>query len=341
MGERPYTRRPHSPLWPICFVKKEATLAFRPNSNQAERCGATMNSDIRLHVTIRTNRKIKKLRKKLGGEAVLCLVFLWVSAAVNEPDGVLRGWDVDDIALESDWQADPDEFLIALLDFDLLRENESGDYFIVNWEKHQSWVIGAEARSQKAQRAANLRWEKNDTCSENVQSIHQASPEHATSIPQAPPEHAPCDAPLLSSPILKKNTASGDADEVNAGNNQTYISKKKKKLSGKIHQDFIEFWDAFDFRKGKAEAADAFLAVYSTDLIDDIIDGARCEAKARQNPLNQGKTPKWAEGWLSGRRWEDEQDTPNGSVNCEKCQKKQHGYCDGGKKECQSYTPIA
>lgn len=84
-----------------------------------------------------------------------------------------------------------------------------------------------------------------------------------------------------------------------------YRSKKGKRLKGAVLEGFNRFWEAFDMQKGKAEAADAFLDVYSPDIIEDIIAGARTEANERHLVVANGKTPKWAQGWLSGRRWED------------------------------------
>ncbi len=106
----------------------------------------------------------------------------------------------------------------------------------------------------------------------------------------------------------KENTASGDADKVDE---VFYLSKKKKKLKGDVLRDFLLFWDAFDYKKGKAEAADAFRSVYIPKVLPQIIEGAEREAKGRDSLLRSNKTPKMAEGWLSGRRWEDQE------VNCE------------------------
>jgi len=83
-------------------------------------------------------------------------------------------------------------------------------------------------------------------------------------------------------------------------------SKKGKTLKGEILEAFGEFWEAFGDKRGKAEAADAFLAVYRSELHEQIIAGARQYAEARQLLINKGQTPKMAQGWLSGRRWEDE-----------------------------------
>jgi|GEM_PF-1531576 len=95
---------------------------------------------------------------------------------------------------------------------------------------------------------------------------------------------------------------------------EVYRSKKGKQLKGKILDRFNEFWDAFDYKKGKAEAADAFLKIQWTSssidnrtLFDQILLGAKLEAAQRPAKIAAKQTPIYAEGWISSRRWEDEQ----------------------------------
>lgn len=85
------------------------------------------------------------------------------------------------------------------------------------------------------------------------------------------------------------------------------LTKKGRKLTGKRLAAFEAFWEAYALKKGKVEAADAWLDIPSlTDgLVARICDAARQEAQARQLIEAKGGTPKWAQGWISGRRWED------------------------------------
>jgi hypothetical protein len=105
----------------------------------------------------------------------------------------------------------------------------------------------------------------------------------------------------------KKHTAFRKQNAANAVD-VSYMTKKKKKLKGWKCETFMEFWDAFNFKKGKAEAADAWLEIESLgrSLASEIIAAARAEAKRRPGLIEKGRSPKWAQGWLSGRRWEDE-----------------------------------
>lgn len=79
--------------------------------------------------------------------------------------------------------------------------------------------------------------------------------------------------------------------------------KRQKRVS-----DFEIFWDTFSFKQGKGGAEKSWMAIqnYSPDLLEKILAGAKREAESRPLLLAQNKTPKWAQGWLTERRWEDE-----------------------------------
>ena len=102
----------------------------------------------------------------------------------------------------------------------------------------------------------------------------------------------------------KTLSASDDAEQ------EIFITKKKKRLSGKRLETFNQFWDAFAYKKGKAEAADAWLEIPSMTMatVEEIVAAAKMEAENRHKLEAAGKTPKMAQGWLSGRRWEDERE---------------------------------
>ncbi|MFI0458550.1 MAG: hypothetical protein ACH254_13190, partial [Candidatus Thiodiazotropha endolucinida] len=63
---------------------------------------------------------------------------------------------------------------------------------------------------------------------------------------------------------MNKVSASGDAvtddavtDDVGSGG--FYITKRKRRLKGQQLEWFNQFWETFNFKKGRAEAADAWL----------------------------------------------------------------------------------
>lgn len=101
-------------------------------------------------------------------------------------------------------------------------------------------------------------------------------------------------------------SASGDAGREDS----VYITKRKRKLRGARLERFEEFMRVFGLRNGKAEAADAWLDLETYQPMEDslfqqILRGARIEAKQRPALVEKGLTPKWAQGWLTARRWED------------------------------------
>lgn len=101
----------------------------------------------------------------------------------------------------------------------------------------------------------------------------------------------------------KENIPHGDAGAVG----EFYLTKKKRKLTGKRLETFNRFWEAYSYPKGKAEAADSWLDIpaLTDSLVETIIAAARAEAKRRPDILAKNGTPKWAQGWLTARRWED------------------------------------
>lgn len=117
-------------------------------------------------------------------------------------------------------------------------------------------------------------------------------------------------------PDSKEYSASDEAAHASGNGSQPpqpspephYLTKKKKKLTGKRLTTFNRFWAAFGYPKGKAEAADAWLAIpqLTEAMVDDICRAARREAEQRPQLIADGRTPKWAQGWITGRRWEDE-----------------------------------
>lgn len=105
----------------------------------------------------------------------------------------------------------------------------------------------------------------------------------------------------VSKETINNNTSSGDEEEV-------YITSKKKVLKGKRLVTFNKFWEAFDYKRGKAEAAQAWYDIpqLTDKLCEQIYESAKKESEARQKLFELGKTPKMAQGWLTSKRWEDQ-----------------------------------
>jgi len=94
---------------------------------------------------------------------------------------------------------------------------------------------------------------------------------------------------------------------------EEYITKKKQKLTGKRLETFNLFWVAFNDKRGRAEAADSWLDIpkLTNSLVDKIIMAAKAYNENRHKLKANNIIPKMAQGWLSGRRWEDETNIEN------------------------------
>ena len=75
---------------------------------------------------------------------------------------------------------------------------------------------------------------------------------------------------------------------------------------------FEQFWDAFSYKKGREGALQSWRRIAMTDeLFATILEGARREAANRQAVVARGLTPIYAQGWLTGKRWQDEHVEPH------------------------------
>lgn len=98
----------------------------------------------------------------------------------------------------------------------------------------------------------------------------------------------------------KKHSAQ-DGVIATSGSRRRWLSPDQSAL-------FLDFWKAWADPRGRAEAAWAFSEIvgFSAELVRGrIIPAARAYAIERQDLKRQGRTPKMAQGWLNGRRWED------------------------------------
>ena len=119
--------------------------------------------------------------------------------------------------------------------------------------------------------------------------------------------------------VEELKTLSSSADEVvkkvEVEGVDFIFTSKNKKLKDKRLATFLEFWDAFGYKSGKAQAAESWINIPSmTDsLVGQIILAAKGEAERRPGLKASGGSPKMAQGWLTAKRWNDEEGVSNGS----------------------------
>jgi hypothetical protein len=164
-----------------------------------------MNLDIRIAVTWPDHPKTVKLARRLGPEAVICLVRLWCHAAQNKPDGILNGMSVEDIEIAAKWTGEYESFVKTLVDLKWLTE-DAGCYTIHDWEEHNPYAFHAPKRKAKARLAANVRHAKStiEQCSNGDLALRQSGNSTA-------PYPSPVPAP---SPEPKKSEFFGLAEHI-------------------------------------------------------------------------------------------------------------------------------
>lgn len=238
------------------------------------------NAWVRLWVDMPTDpkfRTIAKVSKQPLSAVIAVFVFLLADAANTSERGVTQ-CDAENVASALDLEIADVEAVIAAMQGRVLEGNK-----LRGWEKRQPV-----REDNSAERTRTWREKKRaeTQCDAEKRSVTQ------------------CDAPDTDTDIEYKNlSASGDA-----GQSDDWVSKRKRKLVGKRLDAFKRFWLAFDLKRGRAEAIDAWLDIpqLTTAMVDRIVVAAEREALARPDLLRQGRTPKWAQGWLAARRWEDE-----------------------------------
>lgn len=110
-----------------------------------------------------------------------------------------------------------------------------------------------------------------------------------------------------------KNNCSYFSGEVETPAETDTLVGRKHSISGKRARAFEAFWAAFDHKVGRAQAIDAWAQIprLTDALMEKILAAARHYAQVeRPAILARGGTPKWPQGWINDRRWEDECQVP-------------------------------
>jgi len=297
-----------------------------------------LNTDIRIAVSFKSHRKRKKFRLLLGeDDATDYLIDFWITVATDRPDGNLRGLDNIDIALMAGYNGDPNHFVTALQRAGFIDDND-GELVVHQWTDHNGYASSSVDRSDRS-RFCRMARTHPDLYSrlktKGVNAISSDDFKRLTTVKRPlknskttieaqvkePLTNRTSPSPLpspLPSPSIQKEKDSASADAAHSPGNKTgggkggekfYVTRKGKKLTGKKLLDFERFWKEFRYPKDKANAADAWLGIigYGDELVAKIIAGAEREARARPSLVERGYTPKWAQGWLAARRWEDEE----------------------------------
>ena len=117
---------------------------------------------------------------------------------------------------------------------------------------------------------------------------------------------------------------------------QNTASKPKARpvLEGRSLELFNQFWDAFNFKQSRkqAEKAWADISGMTEELAAKICEAARREAALRPQYTARGRTPKYPQGWLNDRRWEDDYDQRE-AMESQQAMPRQGSLFDAGQRQ--------
>jgi hypothetical protein len=154
-----------------------------------------MNIDIRLQVSFRDHPKRIKLERRLGAAGALALIDLLLSVAQSKPDGCLRGWTDEDIAIAAKWDGEPEDFVSTLAELHFLDRHDDGSYCIHDWTQHNGYAAGAPERSERARVAARARWDRQSmdarTPNSNANPCYPHCCPHSSALPNPAGSNAP------------------------------------------------------------------------------------------------------------------------------------------------------
>ncbi len=221
-----------------------------------------MNTDIRLKTSFRDHRKRKKLQLKLGAEGVLAFIDLMLMAAETRPDGILKGMDAEDIALDANWGGDAVVLVEILVSVGLLDKLGDGTLCIHDWQDHNAYAAAAEERSASARKAALARWGKRSEDKSNAESMPPACAPHESALPTAKNSNAPSPSPSPSPNPFPSRTQdaracvdpSAECEEEFSSSPPLPHARDAPPEDLTFSIEFLQFWDAYP-RKARQKAA--------------------------------------------------------------------------------------
>ena len=238
----------------------------------------------------RHDRKLKRVQKELGIEGYG--IYFMLLEVLREQDGFK--YPMDDIDLLADeFGTSEQKVRTVVSNYKLFVTDKSENFFSVKLKeflkpylkmKEQRRIAGI--KSGEARRVKTQKSLETNGCSTVVQRELNENEQRK----------------------VKESKVNILPDSTESGEQEFYQTKKKRKLTGKRLETFSLFWEAFNYRKGKADAADSWLDIpqLTEKLVFEICEAAKKESINREKVLISGGTPKWAQGWLTSRRWEDE-----------------------------------
>ncbi len=178
-------------------------------------------------------------------------------------------------------------------------------YYIPSWEKHQK--IDKRSLPKHPDPAAGIPWNP-DPDDDTFPGAEQAKRPPSEEPPGTSGEPAE-DPPSL--PVaLDAGSRNRGTGEVGTEKDMSTPKTARTRAGGKSTDydsdpKFLELWDVYPRKDGKAPAFGAFQKAVKTTDPDVIIAGAKRYADAERRKGTPTEKIKMAQGWLNDRRWED------------------------------------
>jgi hypothetical protein len=216
-------------------------------------------TDLRLDADFPRHPKTRKLKHRLGTDAVLALVALWCFARKYRPEGRLDNMEIEDVELAAEWEGKAGTLVATLLEIGFVEQAEgSNAYVLHDWADWQPFAVGSKTRSEHARKAGDARWNRHVSkagntreCSEHPPALRGASSSNALFEPDPSfSDH--------SNPSPKEKEAAGAATPAHSASetlsdSQSPSSREPAMVTGK-EQAVFDLWNKTVKRLEKARA---------------------------------------------------------------------------------------
>lgn len=222
-----------------------------------------MNTDIRVKIGLHDHPKYKKLKKNLGKSPMEYLIIFWSYVAAYAPTGELSGWTPDEIEEAANWEGKKGVFCKALLDCGFIDAVEDG-FYPHDWHEHQTWVVRAQERSEKARRAVTKRWDTHSNTTSNTHSNATSNSKRITNVYTPSP-----------SPLKSKDLKSKEETFMAAAPTSTNGAAADKKLLVSDIQDLMrKYMGKLVISGGQIELIRQICSQYSPEAITNAFEAA-------------------------------------------------------------------
>lgn len=248
--------------------------------------------------------KFKKLHRRLGfatyRETAGLLEVMWLVAARETPRGDLGQMDNETIAIELEWNGDPDHLVKSLVETRWLDPHPEHRLVVHDWADHAARFVHGVAAKKGGMIVVT-----DEDYSRGLQSWTTDDDE----TPDSPqPAGAGTTIPNHTLPnqrILSCDDSPGESDSPKGEDGEP-----KKPNQTQDPPRFLEFWEAYPPRKGVRRGRKKCVNLWRgirADERDAVILGAKNFAHSDEAKQGFAKDP---ERWLRDRNWLDWQELP-------------------------------